>query len=192
MRKNSVVLLTVVLVCAVSAAPAGAAWKAFSPEGGAFTVVMPGTPTYQQKTDKTPVGHIGEHIWTVKEGKMTVTAEYSDLPEIAVLFGGHHDIYKKTFAAFLKDVQGKELSVSDFTAGGWAGEELSYETATRTGKVRALLIHKRLFVLQASAVKGAGDDAAMDRYLASFQPHSSPPREHRRPARSWRRGGNKR
>lgn len=191
MFKRIVVFAIALLLFVGGAAPAEAAWKAFSPEGGDFTIVMPGTPTYQHKTDKTPVGHIGEHIWTVKGSKVTVTAEYSDLPEIAVLFGGHHEIYKKTFAAFLKDVQGKELSVRDFTAAGWPGEELSYETATRTGKVRAVLIHKRLFVLQASAVKGAGDEAAMDRYLGSFQPHSSPPREHQ-PTRNWRRGGNKR
>ena len=100
---------------------------------------------------------------------MTLTAEYSDLPRLAVIFGGEHTIYKRSKNAFLKSVNGREISFNDFTLYGRQGKELVYKTPTRFGKVKFLLVDKRLYVLQASILKNISNHEPLDAYLMSFK-----------------------
>jgi hypothetical protein len=148
----------------------GLSWKPFSPKGAQFSVLMPGTPTYKQKVDDTIVGHIGEHTWSWKNSTLTLTAEYSDLPTLATMFGSSKTIYKKSSEGFLKSTDGKEISFKDTTVKGYKGKLLTYKTPTRSGRVLFLLIKKRLFVMQASSTKGESDKKEMEKYISSFKP----------------------
>jgi hypothetical protein len=131
--------------------------------------MMPGTPKLSTKVDHVPVGEIVENLYTYESKKITLTAEYSDLPEIAVAFGGKKTIYDKSKKGFLKDVGGEELVFEDITVGGHKGKELAYKTATRSGKVRFILMSKRLYVLQASVLLSSKDKSPIDYYLKSFK-----------------------
>ena len=145
-------------------------WRELNSKAGAFSVSMPGTPKLKKKVDHTPIGKVGEDIYELKTKKVTFSAEYSDLPELAVLFGGHHTIYKKANAGFLKNVKGKQLSEKKFKLEGNKGIEVKYETATRVGKVIYLMLHKRLYVMQASVLKPVKDLSVVDKYMKSFRP----------------------
>jgi len=180
-NRYSAILFILFILGTVSAHAGGLKWQEFSSAAGNFTVQMPGEPSYQLKTDKTPVGHIGEHLYTYKNKTLTLTAEYSDLPGIAVFFGGHKTIFKKSKEAFLKSVKGEQVSFTPFKQDGCDGSELVYGTATRFGKVKFLLVHKRLYVLQASILKGESDRSALDRFLKSFR------QEYRKPGKKVRR-----
>ena len=164
---NVAVLMILIIFCAVKTY--ATEWQPVSSKVGRFHVLMPGTPTLKTTVDHTPVGKIGEDLFTLKTKDMTFTIEYSDLPGIAVFFGGRKTIYKKANEGFLKNVHGKEVSSKNFTHDGKKGLEVTYETPTRNGKVRYLLISKRLYVTQASIVKDAKGQPAIDKYLNSFK-----------------------
>jgi hypothetical protein len=147
-----------------------ATWREFTSKEGRFSVRMPGRPTMSLKRDETPVGEVVSRIYTYENTVISLTAEYSDLPGVAVIFGGRKRIYDKSRDAFLKDAEGHEIASLGIRLDAYRGMELIYETATQYGKARFILIGKRLYVLQAAMAKGADDRAPIDRYLDTFKP----------------------
>ena len=144
-------------------------WQKFISGVGKFSVLMPSNPVYSKKSDHSPVGTIGENIYTYKGKTLLLTAEYSDLPSVAVIFGGHNKIYNDAEKSFLKDVRGKEISYKELKMDAYNGREFVYKSPKRQGKVHFFLIGKRFYVLQASTTKILGDIEAIDKYLKSFQ-----------------------
>jgi hypothetical protein len=144
-------------------------WEPFSFSEGSFSVEMPGKPSYRTKSDHTPVGKIEEHIYEYKNDKLTLSAEYSDLPGIAVIFGGTKKIYRKSKEAFLEGVKGSEVSFEPFDYEGYPAMKLVYNTETRRGRVHLILVKRRLYFLQGSVLKNAKDENDIDTFLKSFK-----------------------
>lgn len=160
----------IVSLAPLSAHAKESGWQTVSSSKGRFSVEMPGAPTTYSKAKHTKIGNIGEEFYSFKDKEKTFTVEYSDLPEIAVIFGGRHDIYKRTKNGFLGSTHGEQISFNDITIGGKKGKLLVYATPTRTGKVLMVLIKKRLYIVQGSIVKEAKDKAAVDKFINSFRP----------------------
>jgi hypothetical protein len=147
---------------------AKAKWQEFLSDDGNFSVMMPGHPSRQKNVDATRVGHIAENIYTWKSDDLTVTAEYSDLPGVAVFLGGHVAIYKRSRNAFLENVQGAEIAFDPITVEGYDGRELVYKTPMLFGKVLFLLVHERLYVMQ-GVVPSGGNKTRIDQFLRTFR-----------------------
>ena len=143
-------------------------WREINSEQGAFKVLMPGNPSFKQHKEHTPDGIICENTYNYKTKDMTLTTEYQDLPGLALIFGKGM-VYNKSAKAFLKDVDGKKKSFNKFKLGDYEGKELVYVTSTRNGWVRFLLINKRLYVLQASFMKGVNGAPIAKKYFQSFK-----------------------
>ncbi len=161
------VLLIAILLPNISLAKG---WQKITSDVGRFEVMMPGKPSTYHKSKHTAVGKIGEQFYTYKDNKLTLTLEYSDLPAIATIFGGHHEIYKKSKQGFLKSTSGQEISFINISINGLRGKELTYKTPTRAGKVVFLLVNRRLYVVQASMLKSIKDQSNINRYIHSFEP----------------------
>ncbi|MFH1654409.1 MAG: hypothetical protein ABIE74_10215, partial [Pseudomonadota bacterium] len=109
-------------------------------------------------------------FYSFKDKSITLTVEYSDIPGLARTLGGRGEIYKKTKDGFLKSVNGETISFNDITVAGSQGKELIYKTPTRTGKTILVMVKKRLFVIQSSAMKETKDKSPLDKFLNSFAP----------------------
>lgn len=143
-------------------------WQNFSPPDGGFSVSMPGKPNLTQSVHKSFVGAVKENTYTVKFGKTTYSASYSELPGIAVSLGGSHTIFNKARDGLLKEAGGTENSFNEIRLGGSEGRELTFSTDSgAAGKAKFFLIDKRLYVLVASGPTGAA--ARVDRFLNSFK-----------------------
>src|SRR4030095_11903054 len=103
-----------------------AGWKTFTSSAGQFSASFPTTPTETHTQEKTVIGAIGENIYTSKSDAGTFTVEYSLLPEVAVVFGGHKGIFDKAKEGFLKRTGATEVSFTDVS--GKEGKELVYQT----------------------------------------------------------------
>lgn len=186
MRPLHLLLIVPCLFLAAFSAPTHAvdvdAWQRFTSEEGRFSIMMPGHPTMSLKRDETPVGEVISRIYTYENTTISLTAEYSDLPGVAVIFGGRKRIYSKSRDAFLEDAKGHEVASLDIRFGAYRGRELIYETATQYGKARFILIGKRLYVLQAAMDKGVEDKSPIDRYFETFKPVYRKGRGHHRSA----------
>ena len=160
------------VLCASNSHALFSKWKTISPKGGNFSIKMPGKPKYSLKDDKTPVGYIGEHIYNYETKDTTLTAEYQDLPGIALILGDN-EVYKKSAKAFLKDTKGKQISFNKIEVASYKGKDLQYVTPTRFGYVRFLLVNDRLYVLQASFKKPDKGVEVMKKYFESFKPRAT-------------------
>lgn len=125
----------------------------------------------------TPIGAIDENRFIFENGYLELAVEYTDLPGLAVIFGGRGKIYRNSVEAFLEDVGGRKLKNHTFTLDAYEGKEISYETDTHVGKARFLLIGNRLYVLHAAVTKSHRGDGIIEYYLESFEPIY---RDHRR------------
>lgn len=173
MRFLNVLLIVPCLFLAAFSAPLHLdvdVWQKFTSKDGRFSIRMPGRPTLSLKRDETPVGEVVSRIYTYENTVISLTAEYSDLPGIAVIFGGRKRIYSKSRDAFLDDAKGSEVLFDDMRFDAYRAMELIYETSTQYGKAWFILIGKRLYVLQAAMNKEIVDKSPIDRYFETFKP----------------------
>ncbi len=59
-------------------------WKKFSSSQGAFSVLMPGTPTEQIRTANTAFGSIDVHMYLLEQTDVAYMVAYSDYPNTVV------------------------------------------------------------------------------------------------------------
>ena len=161
--------LSIIFISLGSSVSANQKWLEFKCSEGRFSVLMPGNPVFTQKKDATPVGDVISNIYVYETPAISLTAEYSDLPGLALMFGSRKKIYAKTQEAFLADVKGEMISMGTVVLDAYRGVEMEYRTDTQKGKARFILIGTRLYVLQA-AVNNGTDLSVIDKYFQSFRP----------------------
>lgn len=151
------------------ALPAAAApWT--SPDGK-FTIAFPAEPKATSETDSSPLGDITSHTFTADQGGVTYSVTYSDLPGLAVLFGGSGTIYDNAKGDLLHSAFGKATSWNDQTIAGHPGKALVYDVPEHegqpdmTGKANLVLVGDRLYVINVTAPAGQGN---ADAFLNSF------------------------
>jgi len=101
-------------------------WKTFHSDEGRFRLEMPGEPQHTQSGEKTFLGAVTNHLFSVHVLSQEFTVEYSDLPHLALALGGPRTILKKAKEGLLQDVQGEELTFRLFTDKGQEHAELAY------------------------------------------------------------------
>lgn len=153
-------------------------WKIFRSQDGGFAVEMPGEPAISEDVDHSLLGSVTTHLFTVALPSEEFTAEYSDLPHLALVLGGPTTILKKAKQALLKDVRGEELTFRLQKGRDSARAELSYVGSPETnpgvaGFARFFLRGDRIFVLHVMLSDGRRiDPKRVTRFLGSFAPSS--------------------
>ena len=143
-----------------------------SPEG-AFSIQIPGKPSFSTENHKSFVGSVKEstYRWQGKTGNYSVS--FSELPGVSVTLGGAGTIYGKAKEGLLKEAGGKEVSFSEIPFEEKSGRELVFEIPANgdgpkmMGKARFFLKEKRLYVLVATSPNKVSSQ--VDSFLQSFK-----------------------
>lgn len=130
----------------------GEDWRVFHSEDGGFQVEMPGEPAGSQTIEKSFIGDVTNHLFTVEVPFEEFAVEYSDLPGLALALAGPGTILKKAKEALLKDVRGEELAYRLIRKKSDDRADLSYigrvgENPGVFGFARFFLRGNRIYVL---------------------------------------------
>lgn len=173
MRNSLLSLLALVSMLAPS--PGWAApWVSFQSQDGKFAIQMPAQPAEDTETTPSIVGNVVDSTFSATSGDESFSVTYTDLPALAVAFGGSETIYNNAAGSLLKDVLGKQSSLSAATVAGQSGMELDYTAPARAGepamvgKAWMLLVGNRLYVVNAT-VPATGSEADMSTFFSSFR-----------------------
>lgn len=139
--------LVTLIVLALSPLAHAQGWQTFTSPDGKFTVSMPGTPTPTTSQSSSPVGDITTSTYAAQAPGENVSVSTSDLPGIAVFFGGSGRIFSGAISDFLKTVGGTQLTLTDTSLQGHPGKVLAYQTADAVGQANFYLVGNRLYVL---------------------------------------------
>lgn len=177
---KGLIVLVAVAACLALSVRAGDAfaaadgWRVFESEEGGFRVEMPGEPAASQTFEKTFVGGVTNHLFTVQLPSEEFTVEYSDLPHLALVLGGPTTILKKAKEALLKDVRSDELTFRLLRAKENDRAELSYvghadDNPGVSGFARFFLKGDRIYVVHVMLTNGQRiDPQKVSRFLGSF------------------------
>jgi len=169
------VIAAVIASLALVSALEAAHWKRYQSPKGQFSIEMPGSPKISHESTKTAAGRIPEEIAEVKNSTLDLTAEYSDLPGIAVFFGGTKTILRKASDGVVKHAHGTEISHRKLKKDGYDGREVQYKAPdkkskrTILGTVHLYMVKKRLYVLEAKTYQDKPDKKGIQRFLDSFR-----------------------
>ncbi len=149
-------------------------WQKLTPEGGDFSIMMPAEPKRTDTITRTPVGKIREEMYTAETKSLSVLAEFSKLPGIAVFFASRKTILRKSADGLIKSEKGKVISSKDLEIGGKPGKVIQYNAPGPKGKPNLCTAHlvlnkKLLYVLIARSPEAKPDKAGMKKFLDSFQ-----------------------
>ena len=149
-------------------------WQTLKSKAGKFSILMPAKPKLKETSTPSPVGRIPEEIYEAKTPQLKVIAEYSKLPSVAVFFGGHKTILKKSVTAFIQGEKGTLQKQEDIELQGFPGTAITFTAPDKTGgtdfgKAHFYLVKKLLYVLVAKTPKAKSDLAGQDRFLNSFK-----------------------
>jgi hypothetical protein len=138
-------------------------WARFEPEGGGFSVLMPGKPVETVNKRRT----FTLHSFTVTLGRATYVASYSDYEPGAKLdpdtaLTANRDKFNKSFQATL-------LSSREITFEGHPGLEFTSETPAVNLKSQMFLIGNRMFQTATMVFKDVDETRNVDRFFESFK-----------------------
>jgi hypothetical protein len=178
-RRIGLALTAGLLAAAVQdAGGAEAGWRLFHSREGGFRVEMPGEPVASQSVEKSFVGDVTNHLFTVQLPSEEFAVEYSDIPRLALVLGGPTTILKKAKEALLKDVRAGELTFRLLRHRDNHRAELSYlgrpaDNPGVVGFARFFLRGDRIYVVHFMLSDGRPiDPDRVSRFLGSFEPDS--------------------
>ena len=151
----------------VSSSSAQSQWQLVEPEGGGFSVSMPGTPTVESETKPSDLGPYTSKLFTVTAGNVIYLVGYVDYqPSVRLNVQGELDA---TRDKFLKAVSGTLVAEKKITLGGHSGIEFTADIGTThfvTSKV--YVVGQRPYQILAVTRKGA-DQTDANKFLSSFK-----------------------
>ncbi|MBD2329372.1 hypothetical protein [Alkalinema sp. FACHB-956] len=149
-------------------------WKTFSPAGGGFSILMPGTPKKSSHLVKTQTGATIELIGYVVDlgpSKGGYLVLYSDMP-----LSGNEDsnqiqqILDNVMNGGLSRVPGELVSYQTFALNGYPGREVTFRIdGNITGKVRMFLVGNRLYQLLAFTTQEKATAKSVNGFFNSFK-----------------------
>jgi hypothetical protein len=165
-RKLTTVLLATVLPLAIGCSKPE--FKEFSPSGGGFKVLMPGTP----KEERSSPGGIPMTTYTSDERNGGYAIICGDLPipdnespaQIQTRLDGSRD-------GGLKNMGGKFISESQIQLGGkYPGRDVRADVPSKQAyaRLQIFLVHKRLYSILAMGTQSWVNSADTDKFFNSF------------------------
>lgn len=131
-------------------------WKEFSPQDGAFTVLLPGAPEVSSKTEKTEAGELVTHTVSYR-GVIAYDVIYMDCPinvenpsQVKKLF----DHMRDGGLANVAKGNPRIVTETDFSISGHPGRFLLIEVADNTViRMKFIAVKNRVYNLIASSEK---------------------------------------
>jgi hypothetical protein len=147
-------------------------WKPFSSKEGGFRVLMPGTPTQEQRTTKTQMGAFPTNTFSViREQEAGYVVGYLDFPKNLSLNSRNQNQYLTAVATgFAQGAGGRLVSQRNIRLRNLPGKEirLQFEQGV-IGRGRMFLDNKRLYVAIAITDKESSLTKSIQGFLDSFQ-----------------------
>lgn len=152
-------------------------WEKFSSSEGAFSALMPGTPTQQVRTAKTSSGLVDAYMFLVERRDVAYVVAYSDYPNPMIQAGTPKLILDGARDGAVANVQGKLVRESVISLDGHQGRELQIESPG--GKVtvtaRLFLVDRRLYQVMVLMHNDKASSEDVNKFLDSFRIQPQPP-----------------
>lgn len=164
------IVLAVVVACGTSLQ-----WVEFSPEGGGFTISVPGVAEENRQSVDTIVGTLEVVTYLVDTEPVGYFVGYLDVPQVA-LQDGPDALIDGGRTGAIGNLEGSTLiSESDLTVEGYPANEfvasftLEGKADAGIAKGRYILVGTRLYQVFVLAKKDAGQSEEIDRFISSFE-----------------------
>lgn len=164
-------LLTLLVLVLLLTACQPADWKEFSSKEGAFSVLMPGTPTEQTQKADTQAGTIEVHMFIFEQNGAAYMVGYNDYPEAIVQQADPSKMLDGARDGMVSNTQGKLLGEQVISLDKYPGREIQIETSDGklTMKNRVYLVNNRLYQVGVVTPKEESNSANITKFLASFK-----------------------
>jgi hypothetical protein len=139
-------------------------WIKFVPPDGSFSVLMPEKPVLNSSTVDKPSGKIVTNIWVADTSQGFYLAGVTDYP-------ADIDVQKELDLSrdnFIKAVEAKLVSESDFTLKGYRGKEFTGVSSSDTFKVRELVVGRRNYLEAVRDNTASFNIERANKFLLSF------------------------
>jgi hypothetical protein len=145
-------------------------WKTVAPEGGRFSISMPGKPKPLQQSVNTAAGPIKMYMNQLDLGSMVYTVIYSDYPANLTAQSDPQTMFNHARDVILKNQSGKLLSERFISLNGYPGKELKVSLPNNIITIeRMYLVKQRLY----QAIVGTSPDRQsspdINRFLDSMK-----------------------
>jgi serine/threonine protein kinase len=149
--------------------PAG--WQRFSPAGAGCSVLMPGTPQYEQLPAKPKAGERVISRYTFQSGDQRFVVAYVDYPGSGPQGKQIEETLDSEREGLLKDPNAGLLRETKLVLEGYPGREWEIEkTQGRTLlKFRCFVVGRRLFLCFVDTPLVRSRESEIDTFLTSFQ-----------------------
>lgn len=143
-------------------------WVVFSPEGGGFSVMLPGEPTQGSLRRDAAAGPATSLLYEVTSGGLKYVVSYTDYPFSAE--GAERDkLLDMGAEAGITGAGGKVASNKPISLGDHPGREVKGETKGFLYQSRVYLVKQRLYLLIVWQPPGGGGSEEADKFLDSFK-----------------------
>lgn len=154
-------------------------WKQFSSSEGGFRLLMPGTPTQENKSVNTQVGALTIHMFIVPRQKEAIYAvAYADLPSnISPTPSEINQLLTDVAYGISDGAGGRLLSQQAISLGNFPGKEIRLQLAEgMIARGRIYLVNKRLYQVLVATNQERNLTKSIEGFLNSFQLlNNSPP-----------------
>ena len=158
----SIATVLVLVIVASSSGQQGTDWIKVSPLGGGFTVMMPGMPEEETKTES----DYSSHTFIANAKKTIFLVSYGDYaPSIRLDVTGELAANRDNF---VKNLSAKLIESKGVAMDSRPGLEFTVESDTLTAKGRVYLFGNRVFMIAAAVLKGNTDTENVNRFVSSF------------------------
>jgi hypothetical protein len=159
-------------LAALVGARAGASdWPVFAPDGGRFSVALPGRPTLERDSTWTPVGSVRMTKYWLRVADALLAVELHDIPPVAASFISDDMILDQARDSLLRDVDGTLIESRAIEFAGAPARDFIYRLPGRAQlaeRVLAVLVERRLYLVTGMA-RAPSADPQVARFLASFR-----------------------
>ena len=152
--------LTLVNDTPPAAQPAAKDWQQLAPQGGRFSVSLPGTPKLKRQS----TGGVDVSVYTSRSGAVTYIAGFLDIPTGRALT---LDAAVNSAASQLK---GKLLSHTRYSLSGYSGREFTIQEPDKTvTRQRILMVKQRLYQIGVEGPASMVDSSDAAQFFDSFR-----------------------
>jgi len=167
------VLPLLLVVGVVLAGCGGTTWSEFSSAEGAFSVLMPGTPTEETQTEETEMGGIDVHSFTFEEGGVAYLVGYNVFPAAVIEAADPDALLDGACDGQVKAVNGTRVNEEEITLGAYPGRELEILIEDSEGpaslRSRNFLVGDRLYQVMVVGPEGQSASPDTTKFLDSFK-----------------------
>jgi hypothetical protein len=168
-------LLLALALCAFAAACGKSEWRSMDIPEGAFRVLMPGQPHFNNQAVETPAGRMSAHLYSSDRPASYYAVGYSDYPLAFAVTENPDAIFKGVRDTWVRRIDGRIVGPDRklTLAGKYPGVEFTAEGRAKGAEAhlqaRLFLVDQRLYQVIAIGLKQQVPQGEVNRFLDSFQ-----------------------